>query len=99
MTTYWDKRTKNAISQISDFGLCKRLEEDEQVLTIIGEKLPLKWMALESLQNQQFSKKTDVYVQTILSKLNKFVHSYISDGHLVYYCLKYSVLVTNHMEK
>ncbi len=99
MTTYWNKRTKCAILQISDFGLCKPLEEDGQVLTIVGEKLPLKWMALESLQDQQFSKKTDVYAKSILSDLNQFVHSDILDGHLVWCCLNYSVLVKNHMEK
>ncbi len=53
--------------QVSDFGLCRKLDHADQVLTIAGGKLPLKWMALESLQTQKFSIKTDMYVQITVS--------------------------------
>ena len=45
--------------QIGDFGLC-RYRENSEVYVAKGGRLPIKWMAPESLELYQFTAKTDV---------------------------------------
>jgi serine/threonine protein kinase len=54
------KKTERRDFQISDFGLCRTLINDEY--TSKGGPLPIKWMAPESLQHMEFSTKSDVLV-------------------------------------
>ncbi|KAI6182274.1 hypothetical protein M3Y97_00362400 [Aphelenchoides bicaudatus] len=46
--------------KLSDFGMCRLLDED--VYNSTSPKLPLKWMALESLKYRKFTRETDVYM-------------------------------------
>jgi len=46
--------------KLSDFGMSKLLEE-EQVYTSSSGKLPIKWMAPESLNFRKFTTQSDVY--------------------------------------
>ena len=86
----------NGIIKVGDFGLSKDVymrsyyrqwsnnESDKSVI-----KLPVKWMALESLHDGLFSEKTDVvsrlqYFKTIIQ-----LHS----GHMVCYVGRCSILV------
>ncbi len=54
------KKQKDEMFQISDFGLCRTLINDEY--TSKGGPLPIKWMAPESLQRMEFNTKSDVLV-------------------------------------
>ena len=45
--------------KISDFGLAKEIGHDDSYIMAKKMKLPIKWMAVESL-NGVFSEKSDV---------------------------------------
>ncbi|PAA69460.1 hypothetical protein BOX15_Mlig020919g2 [Macrostomum lignano] len=47
--------------KITDFGLAKLLDEPNEAYTASGGKLPVKWLALESLVSRRFSHKSDVW--------------------------------------
>ncbi|XP_052229388.1 epidermal growth factor receptor-like isoform X1 [Dreissena polymorpha] len=47
--------------KITDFGLAKLLEYDEDHFQSSGGKMPIKWLALECIQNRIFTHKSDVW--------------------------------------
>uniref|UniRef100_A0A914V2D8 Protein kinase domain-containing protein n=1 Tax=Plectus sambesii TaxID=2011161 RepID=A0A914V2D8_9BILA len=50
---------ENKVAKIGDFGLCRLM--DTATYTTRGGRLPIKWMAPESLQNYQFTTKSDIW--------------------------------------
>ena len=48
--------------KVADFGLSKHLSESTYVSSEEGKKrkMPIKWMAIESLEEMVFTVKTDV---------------------------------------
>uniref|UniRef100_A0A914V1C6 Protein kinase domain-containing protein n=1 Tax=Plectus sambesii TaxID=2011161 RepID=A0A914V1C6_9BILA len=50
---------ENKVAKIGDFGLCRLM--DTATYTTRGGRLPIKWMALESLQDYQYTTKSDVW--------------------------------------
>lgn len=52
--------------KVADFGLARDMYDKEyySVHNKTGAKLPVKWMALESLQTQKFTTKSDVVSHT-----------------------------------
>lgn len=53
---------ENFTVKVADFGLARDVYDKEyySVHNKTGAKLPVKWMALESLQTQKFTTKSDV---------------------------------------
>ncbi|CAI4226646.1 unnamed protein product [Auanema sp. JU1783] len=51
--------TQNMVAKVSDFGLCRYV--DSSLYVAKGGKLPIKWMALESLKFYEYSSKSDVW--------------------------------------
>lgn len=47
--------------KITDFGLAKLLEYDEDEYVAEGGKMPIKWLALESITDRVFTHKSDVW--------------------------------------
>ncbi|XP_072181160.1 receptor tyrosine-protein kinase erbB-4-like [Diadema setosum] len=47
--------------KITDFGLAKFLDIDENEYKAQGGKMPIKWLALECIQFRRFSHKSDVW--------------------------------------
>ena len=48
-------------AKVADFGMTRKVEDaDPQYLDVKGGKVPIKWMAVESLQRGEYSVKTDV---------------------------------------
>ncbi|XP_077974626.1 receptor tyrosine-protein kinase erbB-4-like isoform X2 [Styela clava] len=47
--------------RITDFGLAKLLDVNEDVYRAEGGKMPIKWLALESIQHRLFTQKSDVW--------------------------------------
>ncbi len=47
--------------KITDFGLAKFLDVDENEFQAQGGKMPIKWLALECIQYRRFSHKSDVW--------------------------------------
>lgn len=47
--------------KITDFGLAKLLDINEEEYKAVGGKMPLKWMALESIQHRIFTHRSDVW--------------------------------------
>ncbi|XP_022808371.1 insulin-like growth factor 1 receptor isoform X2 [Stylophora pistillata] len=54
------------IAMISDFGLSRDVYESGEYETLRGELLPVRWMALESMEDLVFNTKTDVWSFGIL---------------------------------
>uniref|UniRef100_A0AC35UEQ4 Protein kinase domain-containing protein n=1 Tax=Rhabditophanes sp. KR3021 TaxID=114890 RepID=A0AC35UEQ4_9BILA len=46
-------------AKIGDFGLC--IEDHNKIDQAQARKLPIKWLALESLKYQEFSRKSDIW--------------------------------------
>lgn len=51
--------------KIGDFGLAKEMHEDLYYRLGTPTKLPVKWMAVESLNDQVFTTQTDVVGLTV----------------------------------
>lgn len=47
--------------KITDFGLAKLLDIDEDEYTAAGGKMPIKWLAPECIQHRKFTHKSDVW--------------------------------------
>ena len=47
--------------KITDFGLAKLLDINEEVYKAGGGKMPIKWLALECIQHRIFTHKSDVW--------------------------------------
>lgn len=47
--------------KITDFGLAKLLDIDEDEYKAAGGKMPIKWLALECIQHRIFTHKSDVW--------------------------------------
>lgn len=56
--------TKNYVAKISDFGLCRSMEEMNY--TTKGGKFPIRWMSYEALKYYTFSIKSDVWAYGVL---------------------------------
>ncbi|KAG8439799.1 hypothetical protein GDO86_005824 [Hymenochirus boettgeri] len=59
---------ENFTVKVADFGLARDVYDKEyySVHNKTGAKLPVKWMALESLQTQKFTTKSDVWSYGVL---------------------------------
>ena len=55
---------ENLDVKVGDFGLAKEMHEDLYYRLGTPTKLPVKWMAVESLNEQIFTLQTDVVRQT-----------------------------------
>jgi len=47
--------------KITDFGLAKLLDFNEDAYRSAGGKMPIKWLALECIQSRIFTHKSDVW--------------------------------------
>ncbi|KAF8366289.1 hypothetical protein PRIPAC_84118 [Pristionchus pacificus] len=52
---------QNDAAKIGDFGLCRKLENEDGLYLTRGGRLPLKWMAPEALRNFEMSTASDVW--------------------------------------
>ena len=53
-------KTPNYV-KITDFGLAKLLDYNEEEYKADGGKMPIKWLALECIQHRIFTHKSDVW--------------------------------------
>ena len=52
---------QNKVVKVCDFGLCRSVNDSGEYHKLTTGKLPLKWMAVESLQNRVFTSASDVW--------------------------------------
>lgn len=53
-------QTPNCV-KITDFGLAKLLDQNEEAYTSNGGRMPIKWLALECIEHKIFTHKSDVW--------------------------------------
>jgi len=53
--------SKNNVAMVSDFGFSRDVYESGEYETTSGGMLPVRWMALESLEDYTYNTKTDVW--------------------------------------
>ena len=70
------------VLKIADFGLSRHTD---LYVSTLSTKLPIRWMAPESIKDRVFSEKSDVYVYLL--------HQYCCDR--VYNCSVYCTLVVS----
>ena len=51
---------KDYVMKIADFGLARDIYKSDLYVKTTSGVLPIKWMALESLFQQEYSEKSDV---------------------------------------
>ena len=56
----------NKVVKVCDFGLSRDIFHDNQYKKLTNGKLPLKWMAIESLRDRVFTTQSDVWSFGIL---------------------------------
>ena len=56
----------NFVIKVVDFGLSEKLYDRTYIRKDAAGKLPIKWMAIESLTDLVFSERTDVVKITLL---------------------------------
>ena len=56
----------NKVVKVCDFGLSRDIFNDNQYKKLTNGKLPLKWMAIESLRDRVFTTQSDVWSFGIL---------------------------------
>lgn len=60
--------------KVSDFGLAEDIYSQNYFRqTQSGAKLPLKWMALESIKLAVFTEKSDVVIRLAIKFLNTYL--------------------------
>lgn len=50
------------VVKVGDFGLCRDIYENSFYQKVGAGKLPVRWMAPESLQSAYFSSRSDVWL-------------------------------------
>ena len=58
--------TTDLTAKLGDFGLCRKIEEDQSTLISKEGKLPIKHMPYESIKFGEFSEKSDIWSFGIL---------------------------------
>lgn len=56
----------NKMIKIADFGLSRDIYVDNIYTKSSDGRVPLRWLALESLDSQQYTSQSDVYVSYFL---------------------------------
>ena len=51
---------ENKIVKVSDFGLTRQVGSDQVYMSKKSRKLPIKWMSVEAIFNQEFTPYSDV---------------------------------------
>lgn len=51
----------NKVVKVSDFGLSRDVYQDDIYCKLTGGKLPIRWMAIESLTHQVYTTQSDVW--------------------------------------
>ena len=66
-------QTPNCV-KITDFGLAKLLDINEDEYKAAGGKMPIKWLALECIQHRIFTHKSDAVSYTHLDVYKRQAH-------------------------
>lgn len=85
---------KHGIVKIGDFGLCRDIYERNYYHKVGAGKLPVRWMAPESLQSAYFTSQSDVWYAVTTSHYLSFP-IYITDDGQRLSLAKENILLTN----
>lgn len=75
-------QTPNCV-KITDFGLAKLLDYNEEEYKAAGGKMPIKWLALECIQHRIFTHKSDVWAFGEWAWESSFVSSVLKGSLLI----------------
>ena len=65
----------NKVCKVSDFGLTRKVGSEQVYMSKKSRKLPIKWMSVEAIFNQEFTTYSDVYVTAIFKLPNNLTLS------------------------
>jgi len=57
---------QNKVVKLCDFGLARLVYNGDQYYKLTNGRLPLKWMALESIRDRVFTAQSDVWSYGVL---------------------------------
>jgi len=87
---------KGKIAAINDFGMTKIKSIKEEILVTNQEIGPIRWMSPESLQNQEYSTKSDIFSYGVV--LYEIVSRKIPFEGLTLIAVSHKILLGERME-
>lgn len=77
------------VVKLSDFGLARRVDDKHEYYKVTSGRLPVRWMALESIRDRHYTQKTDVWSYGVL------LWELVTSGRLLKLPIKQDIIIND----